>query len=179
MFARTKFQRDVQREIWQELLDSVDELPREIASIIKETPEYKRIARLHQQPMPSHIFLFVNIVRPILLRMNCTIYETTIQPGFITSDNPCLWIDPSILYPNEPVTWFGLGSPILEIILPISPKQCIRLVRRGPDGYHVADKEITEAVEALVVANAEEYIVVNQKFFKEEWFEKGSTQSPK
>jgi len=99
MFARTKFQKDIQTEIWEELLDYVDKAPEHLSNLIKESDEYKQVKALHNQPMPFNIFNFVNISVPFLYRMNTCIYEINDIPGFITSDNPCLWMDPDSIDP--------------------------------------------------------------------------------
>src|SRR5688500_2802939 len=108
MFARTKFQKEIQIEIWEELLEYVDKAPEDISNSIKETAEYKQIKSLHKQPMLFNIFNFVNISVPFLYQMQICIYETIDVPGFITSDNPCLWMDPPLINPLEAKTWFGL-----------------------------------------------------------------------
>jgi hypothetical protein len=82
-----------------------------------------------------HLYNFVNITAPFLYRLNCAIYETKLEQGFITCDNPCFWFDPAILNPKNPVTFFGVGSPTLNVIMPISPRQYISLEKDGPDGY--------------------------------------------
>lgn len=169
MYARTKFQKDIQKEIWEELLSDLDKLPEDLANFIKESPEYNQITALHKQPMPFNIFNFVNISAPYLYRMNTCIYEINDIPGFITSDNPCLWMDPTLLYPSEPKTWFGLGSRKLEVILPISPTQCISLMTGGFDGYREIDTEFAKNIEGLIVAQAQEKVVINKKIIKEGW----------
>jgi hypothetical protein len=172
MFARTKFQKDIQTEVWEELLDFVDNAPEDIANAIKESVGYKGIKALHDQPMPLHIFNFVNISVPFLYRMNTCIYEINDIPGFITSDNPCLWMDPALIYPSEPKTWFGLGSRKLNIILPISPNQCISLMAGDFDGYKEIDPKYAKIIEELIISHAQEKIVVNKKIIKEDWIEK-------
>ena len=109
--------------------------------------------------------------------MNCAIYETEVKPGLITSDNPCFWFDPAIYDPNLPLTYFGIGSPTLNIILPISPSQYISLEKKGADGYidlHTRPEEEDEIIDSLnnlIAMNCDEFIVVNSKVFKEKWFE--------
>jgi hypothetical protein len=169
MFARTKFQKNIQTEIWKELLDFVNKAPENISSSIKERAEYKQIKALHKQPMPFNIFNFVNISAPVLYRMNTCIYEINDHPGFITSDNPCLWMDPGLMYPSEPKTWFGLGSRKLNVILPISPYQCISLLAGGFDGYKEIDAKYAKVIEELIVSQAQEKIVINKKMIKEGW----------
>jgi hypothetical protein len=174
MFVRTKLQRDEQKEIWKELLDSANELPIEQSAYIKNTLQYRQIEQLHKQPMPFHIFHFVNFAMPFLIRMNCKIMETQTKPGFITSDNPCLWFDPAIFGIGQPNLFFGLGHPELEIILPISPSQIISLKQQGPDGYISIDSypEAVDELNKLVVGFSEKFIVLNQSRYKKHWFQK-------
>ena len=169
MYARTKFQKDIQKEIWDELLSDLEKLPEDLANFIKESPEYDRIKALHKHPMPFNIFNFVNISVPYLYRMNTCIYEINDIPGFITSDNPCIWMDPFFIYPLEPKTWFGLGSRKLNVILPISPTQCLSLMAGGFDGYQEIDTEYAKIIEELILAQAQEKVVINKKIIKENW----------
>jgi hypothetical protein len=178
MFARTKRQKEEQLNIWQEYSDFIETFPAWFASQIKQTEEYRQVQELHQnQPMPYHLFHFINMTVPYLCLMNYRIYDTKINPGLITSDNPCFWFDPAIYDPHSPITFFGIGSPTLNILFPISPKQFISLERDGPDGYfdlHTNPKkesEMVDLINGLIAKNCEEFIVVNQSIFKGQWFE--------
>lgn len=171
MFARTKIQKEIQTGIWEELLEYVDKAPEDISNSIKESAEYKQIKALNKQPMPFNLFNFVNISAPFLYRMNTCIYEINDIPGFITSDNPCLWIDPALIYPSEPKTWFGLGSRKLNVILPISPTQCISLMAGDFDGYKEIDAEYAKIIEELILSQAREKVVINKKIIKDSWLQ--------
>jgi len=91
--------KDIQAEIWQEFLCSLDNLSKEMSADLQRTEVYKQAKVLREQPMPFHMFYFVSLAAPILFRMNCAIYKVKGKPAFITSDNPCLWVDPAVLYP--------------------------------------------------------------------------------
>jgi hypothetical protein len=177
MFARTNRQKEEGKQIWQEYIDLIETLPSDLSEKIKHTDEYKQVLDLHRkQPMPYHLFNFVNLTSPYLAYMNCAIYETELNPGLLTSDNPCIWFDPSIYNPNIHMTFFGIGSPTLNILFPISPKQFISLERNGPDGYidlHVnpeTEVGIIDSMNRLIALNCDDFIVVNQNTFDEKWF---------
>ena len=177
-FARTKRWKEDGQQIWQDYIEMVDSLPREISVKIKSSKDYKDVISIHQnQPMIFHLYHFINLTAPYLYQMNCAIYETEVKPGLITSDNPCFWFDPAIYDPNLPLTYFGIGSPTLNIILPISPSQYISLEKKGADGYidlHTRPEEEDEIIDSLnnlIAMNCDEFIVVNSKVFKEKWFE--------
>jgi len=176
IFARTKRQKEDDLQIWQDYFRMVETLPLEIAGRIKETLEYRHVLEQDsKQPMPFHLSFFVNATAPYLYSMNCAIYETETEPGFITSDDPCVWFDPAIYNPNIPLTFFGIGSPTLNILFPISPRQYISLEKNGLDGYidlhsHPNETELVDCINGLIVLNSQEYIVVSQNIVKKEWF---------
>lgn len=178
MYARTKRQKREEKLLWQDYISFINSLPSEISLLIKQMPEYKQVVEVNiEQPMPYHLFHFVNITSQYLYQMNCAIYETSIRPGLITCDNPCLWIDPTILDPAIPKTFFGVGSPNLNILMPISPKQYIILERNGHDGYVYLDatpeieENVIDPLNSIIAANCDEYIVVSQEILKECWFD--------
>ena len=174
MFARVKHQRDQQRKMWQELIDQMERSPDEVLSELKKTGTYKQIIDLKNQPLPYNIVNFTNVSAPFFSRMGCEILETEMKPGFITSDNPCFMIDPSIYTSNPPMSWHELfNSPTVEILFPISPKQLISLKPAGPNRYVSVDNvhEGIDELNKITVQNSEEFIVLNQKEFKDIWFE--------
>ena len=176
-FARTQRWKEDGKQIWQDYIEMVDNLPREIALMIKSSKDYKGVINLHrEQPMIFHLFQFVNLTVPHLYQMNCAIYETRTNPGLITSDNPCFWFDPAIYNPDLPLTYFGIGSPTLNVLLPVSPNQYISLENNGADGYidlstRPEEIEIVDGLNNLITMNCDELIVVNSKVFKEKWFD--------
>ena len=175
-FARTKRWKKDGIQIWQDYIEMVDNLPPEISRIIKSSKDYRAVIDVHKdQPMIFHLFQFVNATAPYLYQMNCAIYETKTKPGLITSDNPCFWFDPAVYNPDTPLTYFGIGSPTLNVILPVSPNQYISLEKNGVDGYidlstRPEETEIVDGLNNLIATNCDELIVVNSRFFNEKWF---------
>ena len=178
MFARTKRQKEDGQQIWKEYLQFIDLLPPNLSRHIKRTAEYRQVQSVYQtQPMPYHLFHFVNMTAPYLFLLNCAIYETNTDPGLITSDNPCFWFDPAVCNSSYPFPFYGIGSPTLNILFPISPKQYLSLQRNGPDGYidlstnPNTEMELVDLMNGFTATNCEEFIVINQKTFKEDWFD--------
>lgn len=181
-FARTKREKQGGQQIWRDYLDMVDELPPELSQAVKKTQEYQDVLRLHKdQPLLYHLYLFVNTAGRYLYYLNCAIYETNLKPGLITSDNPCIWFDPSVYDLTQPLTYFGVGSPTLNIIFPISPWQYASFEQRGPDGYKdlssmpEIEEGIVDSINAMTVANSAEQIVVSEKALKPSWFQSPRT----
>ena len=178
MFARTKRQKEDGQHIWKEYLDFIESLPSKLSMQIKHTEEYQQVQSVHlTQPMPYHLFHFVNMTAPYIFLLNCAIYETKTSPGLITSDNPCFWFDPAIYNSSYSFPFYGIGSPTLNILFPISSKQYLSLQRNGPDGYidlhtnPISEVEIIDLMNGFTAKNCEKFIVVNQNTFKAKWFD--------
>ncbi|HLF91007.1 MAG TPA: DUF4238 domain-containing protein [Anaerolineales bacterium] len=173
MYARTKIQKADNQQTWEEYIEYIESLPEALSARIKQTIEFRTVQEFYKtQPMPFHVFHFVNMTAPLLYFMNCAIYRIDQNPGFITSDNPCLWMFDH----TSPQSSSDFVSPKPSIVLPISPKQYISLEPRGPDGYlklsddPIVESDLVDQVNSLLVANADKYLVVNQKTFKDTWF---------
>jgi len=55
---------------------------------------------------------------------------------FVTSDNPCVWFDPATANAPPIYRGVGLGSPTVEVTLPIGPKATLILSRNDQlEGY--------------------------------------------
>jgi hypothetical protein len=136
---------------------------------------YKKIENLRVQPLPYHIFNFLNITIPVLLRMKLTIMVTSRATDFVTSDNPVLWLDPSIWLANKPSSFFGLESPYLEILLPLSPNFLAQLTWNDPEKYLFVDSqpEIVNEINKLMVYFSDEYVIMNHDKPNQHWFETG------
>ncbi len=144
--------------------------------INRNMPElYKQVENLKAQPLPYHISSFLNITVPVLLKMKFSIMVTSGNSGFITSDNPVLWLDPSIWLENQPLSFFGLESAYLEIILPLSPHFLAQLTWNDPDQYLFVDSqpEIVDEINKLMVYFSDEYVILNNDKPNQHWFEVG------
>jgi hypothetical protein len=181
MYARTKRHKDDGQQIWRDYIEMVERLPLHISKMVKNTRDYQDVIRVHKdQPMLFHLYLFVNITAPWLFRMNCAIYDTVLSPGIITSDNPCFWFDPAVYNPAVPLTYYGVGSPTLMVVFPISPSQFVIYEQNGHDGYidlHSKpenEEDFVDTINRFTASNCDELIVVNDKTFKETWFEEAA-----
>ena len=192
MFARTKSRREFLREQWQPLLDlgekmiewarnaSPDEL-KQMSAALRAPIEDKAplmsmadVERIVEQPIQSFLVPEIGTTTPFLFRMRSVIVETFTQPGFITSDAPCVYFDPELGKHPAPFGAGGLISPTIEISLPLSPRQFIlfghRLIH---DGYYAPLKPYDPLVDQINRRTrifADEHIIINQNVIKQSWF---------
>jgi hypothetical protein len=198
MYSRTIANRERWRPFWNDLRNQLeDKVNRMTAWFENATPEqlkeyipsiplgdnptvtFKEINDVADEPLKSMISAQLNVLLPVFLNLDCAIIKTSTTPGFITSDDPCVWLDPQLPnYPNLAGT--ALMSPTIEIHLPISPSQCIYFNRRGNKGYinlsssGVIEENFTVAkANRRTCAKAHQYVVVNKKILLEKWFVSG------
>ncbi|MCX5886329.1 MAG: DUF4238 domain-containing protein [Proteobacteria bacterium] len=184
MLARTKAQREHHRAQWGEIKSDMDKMI-EIKKkenpnariVLDRLPEhhserslaYSDVREAAENPLQTLMFPLITAMIPKLLRLDYVIFTTDDVPGFITSDNPCIWNDhkwqelPPILQ-NQPVL-----RKSTEISLPISPRQMICLNLNGMQGY-IKVNEIVNEANARTRFNALEYFVVSSNVKKDEWF---------
>jgi hypothetical protein len=111
------------------------------------------------------VFPLVEAQLEILSRMSLWIFETSDPLGFITSDAPCVWFDPSSRSHSP-----GLGSPTVEVSLPASPQQMLMLSWRPPGGYVMVPNDVLNTLNRRTRWRAREHFVVCQNQVKPEWF---------
>lgn len=142
MQARTKGQRDHWRGNWQRAADMMEKImdwsaqatPEEQDNMAKtlNTPgydaddgiSYDEVKATIEQPMLALLTTAVDVVLPILMSMQLVILETS-KPQFITSDSPCCWYDPAMTKEDSRIKSAAIGSPTIEISLPVSPHQLL------------------------------------------------------
>lgn len=137
MHARSKFMRDHHRGQWQRTLDRMTEMDKAIQEggaaafrafagpsdernvITREQLEHV-VANTGAMILPP----FAKAEAHVYARMNLAVLFASSRDTFITSDQPCTWLD------NEPQNrGFWQRSPLmskgLEVYLPISPRRCL------------------------------------------------------
>jgi hypothetical protein len=169
--ARTKWHKESQTELWQDY----EKIILQVFPEANGTEFHKAITSLQSQPMPYFLFHFLQILLPTLGNMNLTIYYSDRKTGFITSDNPCLWIDPQLFDPTKPLTFYGAGSPTLNVIMPISPQRVIVLSREWPEGFFSIDDKpgFVDEINSMMVMYSEEVVINNTNYASPYWFKAG------
>ena len=194
MYARTKASEDRLHPFWQQLQNVLDEIiewnespagqnPQNQATSIPLDTEhahivsYEEIREIVDLPIPSLLLTHIQVSTPLLLKLDLAVIVTSTKPGFITSDDPCVWFDPEgykrPLYHRGP----ALIYPSIEITLPLSPSHCLLLNRRGSKGYidlarygPLIDIETVTEANWRTRNNSHEFIVVNRNVLLWDWF---------
>jgi hypothetical protein len=143
------------------------------------------VRRLVTAPLQETFIATFREQMRFLPKMQLAILRTTAEPGFITSDVPCVWWDPEARNRPFPYDSVGLLFPTLEITLPISPEQMATIthapIARGGSVYF----ELTGPYEVLVDelnrrtrAHCDEHFVVARNETHPVWYDLGRRLEP-
>lgn len=190
MYARTKARRNHLKEQWQQVLDMGNRMaewaktapPEQVKQLSSalHTPHDKGaslsmndIEYIVENTIQSSLVAETATIAPALADMRFVILDTLDIPTFITSDNPCVWVDPDLQKEPSPFGAGGLISPSIEISLPISPTQCIFFGRKlFVSNFYIPiqiNNPLADTLNSRTLAFANEYFVYNQNSVKFSW----------
>lgn len=111
------------------------------------------------------------VILPALLGMHKTVLCTTDPLGFLTTDAPSTWYDPTAYRRHPFERAVGLSSPEIEITLPISPTQCLLFThRRVAPLYAEVGLDWVDALNHRHAAHAPTTLVARSKETRALWF---------
>jgi hypothetical protein len=193
MEGRTKANREFVRQQWDRPLKVMEHLMEWAKTA---TPEQKRssallssrsssrysfsyadVKALVETPLQKMLIPFITASTPLLCKLDFAILYTMDTIGFITSDDPCVWFD-SKAYKRPPLYRSpALMYETIEITLPISPRQCFFLNRKGLKGYvfidSFVDSLLVDEINRRTRFSANEFFVVKKNQKRESWFDPG------
>ena len=189
--ARTKANRDHHRAQWAEMRQRMEKLQTAIDSA---TPEQRKafaaaahptssekgggitlehVKRLEEMPIQEMIAPVVSTVLSCFARMHVAVLCTDDPLGFVTSDHPCTWFDPEA-YKMPPIyRGTGLGSPTIEVTLPISPRQCLLITHnKAWSGFNDVKEHVVDSLNHRHIGHCDQSFVAQSATTKAAWFEK-------
>lgn len=192
--ARTAGHRDFQRQQWQGIRERMEEFK---AAFDNASPERKAamarmgaanagassdsgkgmgiedVLRLEKQPIQEMIGPTLRSVLPAFRRMHVAVLCSNDELGFVTGDSPCAWFDPEA-YKLPPIYRApALGSPTIEVTLPISPQQCL-IITHDPEfeGYVDVDQRVVDELNRRHILHSNERFISHTDIARPAWFEK-------
>ena len=183
---RTRSSRDHHAGQWQGMLKIADELEDQMQSATTEQKRmagsvpssssrdrslsHEQVRQLAKSPLQLMMPGILGAVTPVIARMNMLILCTDDPIGFITSDAPVTWYDPQA-YKLPPLYRApALGSPTIEVTMPLSPSQCLVFAWQCPTGYLKAPKIALDDLNRRHRALCGEHYVVRSNTRNDYWF---------
>jgi len=126
MHGRTPEAREIQRTLWQQTLDADEAKTIAPGSTAHSGAELRSLRKAVASPMQ---FLLPGAMMdglPAFSEMTMTIM-CSVEPGFITSDSPVTWFDPTVPRERFLTHKSSLADPGIEVAMPLSPRHTIIL----------------------------------------------------
>lgn len=193
MLVRTPSMRDHHARYWNEVKEVGEQMEEQMA---KASPlERKALARTLSPSGNHNKSMTLDEVREIaanpmqhilepmirgqlrfLVVMQCDVWCTEHENGFITSDDPVVWFDPEA-YKRPPLMRNpGLAMPKIEISFPISPQQCL-VITHGTDigkiRYLEAPDRVVSEINRRTRFRCDSHFVSRLGYLEPNWFDPG------
>jgi len=187
-FRTPKF-RDAQREQWGNILAWMEDAKKgfeaatpeqrqEMASISRLGQEgpgitMKQVERIRDHPIQMAAGPMLEGTLSRFLQMKVAILCTTDPVGFVTSDQPCVWIDPEAYKRAPAYRGVGLAMGSIEVSMPISPMQCL-FISHAPawQGYMDISLEQVDEINARHIGACRDAFVAHRNEVRDVWFQK-------
>ncbi|WP_083411575.1 DUF4238 domain-containing protein [Janthinobacterium sp. 1_2014MBL_MicDiv] len=113
-----------------------------------------------------------DVILPILRGMHKTVLCTSDALGFVTTDAPSTWYDPTAYRRHPFERAIGIKNADIQITLPISPMQCILFTHRpmGPL-YAEVGSDCVDVLNHRHAAHAPTRLVARSKEVRAVWFQ--------
>ncbi len=188
MHGRTPQAREIQRRLWQDMLETEKLKESDLATLSASHSEraaggsnlpqnsqvrLEKLRRAAESPMQ---FLLPGAIKdglPMLSQMTMTIMHTD-EPSFITSDSPVTWFDPTVPRDKFLTHQSSLSDKGIEVAMPLSPRHSIILHHpitpfMKPVKYFRASTSTVSALNRRIAHYADKAIVSWQDGFDPTW----------
>jgi hypothetical protein len=175
---RTKAHRDRRRDQWTAVLKKMKELGEErgpngeiptVRWSASADPEaasisYEEIEKLAANPVQYMMAQEIGTYLPLIGRMEMMMVRTDDPIGFITSDDPCVWIGATVGKTPPPIAELGEFG----ILMPISPRQLL-FINPYQSCYGRLPLQVVDILNGYIRRNAHVYFVANRNRVRDAW----------
>ena len=186
MHVRSRVHRDHLREEWGRVLlgmqawtESFDrmtpeerqKLPNLISDPNAPTLSINDIEQMAERPMQVALVPMIEVELQFMAQMNLTILHTSMDPGFITSDAPCVFFDPDVHRRPFPLNSIGFLYRSLEVTMALSPQFAALLSWQDvPAWVEVGEKGLDE-INRRSRFTSQEHFIVTRNMVNPYWFD--------
>ena len=140
---------------------------------------HKQLKTFAESPLQHILIPFLSQETTMLMPMTLSILTTNAEPGFITSDAPCVWFDSEAYKRPFPYNGPGLAFDTIEITMPVSPQQMALLSWRQLQSYiRLTDGELVDELNRRTRFYCDEYFIAQRNATKPIWFDLGQSAEP-
>lgn len=141
------------------------------ASLVKgPSMSLEQVEELAAKPLQTLMGPSLRSIPPILYRMSMAVLCTTDPVGFITSDCPCHWHDPTAYRRHPLFRAPSLRDRHIEVTMPIAPSMCLLFTWDGPSGYLEPPPLVVAEINRQQRFRATKQYVLNREHKEAYWF---------
>jgi hypothetical protein len=135
--------------------------------------DMERLRRTAEKPLQEIMSIMIAAQLKAFAQVNVKlgILCHDFDPGFVTSDAPCVWFDPATIGAPPLYRGVGLASPTTEVTLPITPKRMLILShQRRLEGYvAIKDEFVVHELNRRSVAHCDREFVSSRPTIHPWW----------
>jgi hypothetical protein len=183
MSFRTKAHRERRRAEWQQIADAMERAERNApidSAGIRARARFsfstnpndpslgiEDVRRLADEPVQHMLAVDMATYLPVVAGMEMLVMRTEDAVGFITSDDPCIWINDRV-NPGPPAIR-QLGN--FGVLMPLSPREMLFLNAFRSGYARLQSRSVVDEYNRLTRQHASSEIVVCRNELRREWFE--------
>jgi len=133
----------------------------------------KMVENAHQDLIKTSL----EIESPVLFRMHLSIPVTDDETGFITSDTPCVWFNPSSYKLPPMFRAPGLAQAETEVTLPLTPQHLLFISHHDTNEYVKLREDLLDECNRLRRFSCKEEFVSWKGKTRPYWFDRGEEPS--
>jgi hypothetical protein len=182
MITRTKSFTEHHQQHWSAVLGLMERLDRAPAATKARyagvpsgtgvSMDIDQVRPMASLTAPINVATMVPVLAFILSAMRLSVVETGSEPGFITSDAPCVLFDPETQFLPAPYNSPALASPTIEVRMPVSPRKTAVLTwRANARAYLAIDERWVTEMNRMTRAYCHQAFIVSRNVKRAEWFQ--------
>jgi hypothetical protein len=170
MFVRTRSQQTNFTGLFGRIQDMLKSLEEQHGSAPKASLEAEVVkGYAHQFAMGR----LLEILPPMLYQMSPAILVTDDELGFITSDQPCVWLNPDMYKWHPFYRRPALTQQKVEVRLPLTPHHLLFLSWSDLEGYFRIPAATVDEINRVTRAYCHESFISRKADTKRIWFDLG------
>lgn len=197
MHARTIARREWNRSQWNRVRDMADKMLRvideaspeqletmrrisEVSQLSRQTPSlgYEDVVRITEYPLQDLIASEIAAETCGLMLLDLAILRTQDIPGFVTSDDPCVWFDQQSSKRPPHMRSPALMYKSIEVTLPAAPDCMLFFNRQGITGYLDIDARVVDKLNVRTITFSQEVFVTSRGHIRLAWYPQSFRKRP-
>ncbi|HLZ41697.1 MAG TPA: DUF4238 domain-containing protein [Candidatus Sulfotelmatobacter sp.] len=160
---------------WQQTAQQMHEIVSSMEEQHNLEPTTSRQTGRLVEIAPQHLVMtMLEVQAPMYFAMELSVFVANDELGFITSDSPCVWFNPTLHTLPPFYRSPGLGQSDIEVTLPLTPQHLLFISHRKHPFYMPVGQNVVDEANRLSRAHSDIEFVSWKGETRPYWFETGT-----